>query len=255
MFQQRSQAAAVLRHGGPGAAAAPARSCAPTCSSWCRPSAPQPDDDLLSGLVHHDGEDRLDDEELTSIGLLLLVAGHETTANMLGLGTLALLSHPDQLERLRADPGLVESAVEELLRYLTIVQFGLVRVALEDVELERPARSGPASRWCSRLPAANRDPAHFPDPDRPRPRPRAAGAPGLRPRRAPVPGPAAGPGGDADRLLPPARCASRAAAGRAGGAGADARRHVHLRRRGAAGDLGHARGHRAQTGNGSGGGA
>ena len=100
--------------------------------------------------MHHDGEDRLDDEELINIGLLLLVAGHETTANMLGLGTLALLSHPDELERLRADPGLVESAVEELLRYLTIVQFGLVRVATRGRHPRRAGRSGRGSRWCSR---------------------------------------------------------------------------------------------------------
>ena len=57
----------------------------------------EPDEHLLSALVHHDGEDRLDDEELINIGLLLLVAGHETTANMLGLGTLALLRHPAEI--------------------------------------------------------------------------------------------------------------------------------------------------------------
>jgi cytochrome P450 len=125
----------------------------------------EPADDLLSGLVQLEGEDRLDDEELINIGLLLLIAGHETTANMLGLGTFALLSHPDELERLRADPGLVEGAVEELLRYLTIVQFGLVRVASEDVTLQgRAIRAG--EPVVLSLPAANRDPAHFADPDR-----------------------------------------------------------------------------------------
>ena len=124
-----------------------------------------PADDLLSGLAGHDGEDRLDDEELINIGLLLLIAGHETTANMLGLGTFALLSHPDQLARLRSDPGLVDNAVEELLRYLTIVQFGLVRVATEDVTLDgRAIRAG--EPVVLSLPAANRDPAHFADPDR-----------------------------------------------------------------------------------------
>jgi cytochrome P450 len=124
-----------------------------------------PADDLLSGLASHEGEDRLDDEELINIGLLLLIAGHETTANMLGLGTFALLSHPDQLARLRSDPGLVDNAVEELLRYLTIVQFGLVRVATEDMTLEgRAIRAG--EPVVLSLPAANRDPAHFADPDR-----------------------------------------------------------------------------------------
>jgi len=124
-----------------------------------------PADDLLSGLASHEGEDRLDDEELINIGLLLLIAGHETTANMLGLGTFALLSHSDQLARLRSDPGLVDNAVEELLRYLTIVQFGLVRVATEDVTLDgRAIRAG--EPVVLSLPAANRDPAHFADPDR-----------------------------------------------------------------------------------------
>jgi cytochrome P450 len=125
----------------------------------------EPDEHLLSALVHHDGEDRLDDEELINIGLLLLVAGHETTANMLGLGTLALLRHPAEMERLRTDPGLIDTAVEELLRYLTIIQFGLVRVATEDVTLHgRSIRAG--EPVVLSVPAANRDPAHFPDPDR-----------------------------------------------------------------------------------------
>jgi cytochrome P450 len=124
-----------------------------------------PADDLLSGLVHREGEDRLDDEELVNIGLLLLVAGHETTANMLGLGAFALLRHPAELERLRADPGLVDDAVEELLRYLTIVHFGLVRVATEDVTIGgQPISAG--EPVVISVAAANRDPAHFPDPDR-----------------------------------------------------------------------------------------
>ena len=124
-----------------------------------------PADDLLSGLVRHDGEDRLTDEELINIGLLLLVAGHETTANMLGLGTFALLRHPAELERLRADPGLVNDAVEELLRYLTIVHFGLVRVATEDISVgSRLINAG--DPVVISVAAANRDPARFPEPDR-----------------------------------------------------------------------------------------
>ncbi|MGZ4600944.1 cytochrome P450 [Oryzihumus sp.] len=124
-----------------------------------------PGKDLLSGLVHLEGPDRLNDEELINIGLLLLIAGHETTANMLGLGTFALLQHPAELERLRADPALVNGAVEELLRYLTIVQFGLVRVATEDVVAGGHTITRGDAVVLS-LPAANRDPAHFPDPDR-----------------------------------------------------------------------------------------
>lgn len=121
----------------------------------------EPADDLLSGLAQG-GE--LTDEELTGIAFLLLVAGHETTANMLALGTYTLLRHPDQLAALRADPSLVEGAVEELLRYLTIIQFGAMRAALTDVELEgQHIRAG--ETLVVSLPAANRDPEQFGDPD------------------------------------------------------------------------------------------
>ena len=85
----------------------------------------RPADDLISGLIQRETPDgELTDEELVSIGNLLLVAGHETTANMLALGTLTLLQHPDQLDALRSDPAMCDQAIEELLRYLTIVQFG-----------------------------------------------------------------------------------------------------------------------------------
>ncbi|MFI6732442.1 cytochrome P450 [Nonomuraea sp. NPDC050451] len=118
-----------------------------------------PADDLLSGLTAGD----LTDEELTNIGLTLLGAGLDTTANMLAMGTLALLRHPDQLAALRADPGIAERAVEELLRYLSIAPFTL-RTALEDVELEgRLIRAGETVTVS--LAAANRDPLHFDDPD------------------------------------------------------------------------------------------
>jgi cytochrome P450 len=116
-----------------------------------------PTDDLLGGLVT--GTD-LTDEELTNIGLVLLVAGHETTANMLALGTFALLAHPDQLGALDTD-----NAVEELLRYLSILHLGAPnRAALEDVELAgQLIRAG--ETVVLGLPAVNRDPARFPDPD------------------------------------------------------------------------------------------
>jgi cytochrome P450 len=120
-----------------------------------------PSDDLLSGLIEG-GE--LNDGELTVIGLLLLIAGHETTANMLSLGTLTLLRNPTQLAALRSDPTLVDNAVEELLRYLTVIQFGLTRAALEDVELDGVTIKAGESVTIS-LPAANRDSARFPDPD------------------------------------------------------------------------------------------
>ncbi|MEU6237073.1 cytochrome P450 [Kitasatospora sp. NPDC047058] len=91
----------------------------------------RPGDDILSRLV---AREDLSLREIASTGLLLLVAGHETTANMIALSTLLLLRHPEQAARL-ADPAAVPGAVEELLRLLTIVHTGLPRVALEDVEL------------------------------------------------------------------------------------------------------------------------
>ncbi|WP_030905450.1 cytochrome P450 [Streptosporangium amethystogenes] len=122
----------------------------------------EPADDLLSGLITG-GE--LTDEELGNIGFLLLAAGHETTANMLGLGTFALLQHPDQLAALRADPSLIDNAVEELLRYLSIIHIGPIRAALEDVEVDGELiRAGEVVTLS--VQAANRDPARFTDPDR-----------------------------------------------------------------------------------------
>jgi cytochrome P450 len=88
-----------------------------------------PDDSVISRLVER-GE--LDVDEIASTGRLLLVAGHETSANMIALSTLALLRNPDQADRLRRDPSLIKGAVEELLRYLTIVHNGIPRVAVQD---------------------------------------------------------------------------------------------------------------------------
>ncbi|ONI85801.1 cytochrome [Actinosynnema sp. ALI-1.44] len=121
-----------------------------------------PGDDMLSGLVTDSG---LSDEEIANMGFLLLIAGHETTANMLGLGTFTLLTHPDQLALLRDDPGLAENAVEELLRYLTIIHFGTIRTAAEDLELDGQLIKAGDPISIS-LPAANRDPMRFVDPDR-----------------------------------------------------------------------------------------
>ncbi|MEU7644727.1 cytochrome P450 [Streptomyces huasconensis] len=120
----------------------------------------EPTDDLLSDLTGTD----LSDEELAGIGNFLLGAGLDTTANMIAYGAFALLSHPDQLAALRDDPGLVESAVEELMRYLTIAQTG-ARTALEDVELAGQSVKAGETVVVS-MEAANRDPARFPDPDR-----------------------------------------------------------------------------------------
>jgi cytochrome P450 len=123
-----------------------------------------PADDLLSQLaVQRVQSGELSRHEAAVMGHLLLVAGHETTANMIALGTLALLQHPDQLAQLRDndDPELIAGAVEELLRYLTIVS-SVRRVALADIELGGRTIHGvifPDD-------IGNRDPAAFPDPDR-----------------------------------------------------------------------------------------
>ncbi|MGW7001497.1 cytochrome P450 [Streptomyces sp. NPDC054933] len=124
-----------------------------------------PDEALLSQLIHsEDPSAGLTDQELTGVGQLLLIAGHETTANMLALGTFALLCHPEQSRILREQPDLVDNAVEELLRYLTIVQFGIVRVAREDVEVAG-VRVRAGETVVASIAAANRDPAQFPEPD------------------------------------------------------------------------------------------
>ncbi|MCP2341871.1 cytochrome P450 [Actinomadura rupiterrae] len=123
----------------------------------------EPDDALLGTLIAA-GTD-LTDAELTGVGRLLLIAGHETTANMLALGTFTLLTHPDQLHAFRTGgPEVADRAVEELLRYLTIIQFGATRVAKEDIDLDGHAvRKG--ETLVLSLPAANRDPGHFDRPD------------------------------------------------------------------------------------------
>jgi cytochrome P450 len=108
--------------------------------------------------------DRLSDEELLANCVLLLNAGHETTTNLIGNGTLALLRHPEQLRRLRDEPSLIPAGVEELLRYDSPVQF-TSRVLKADIELGGKAlRAGQTVLLV--LGAANRGPEQFPDPDR-----------------------------------------------------------------------------------------
>ncbi|MFF4852807.1 cytochrome P450 [Streptomyces sp. NPDC001194] len=95
----------------------------------------EPGDGLLDELVAtrlETGE--TDVEELVSLAAILLIAGHETTANMISLGTFTLLNHPEQLAELREDPALVSVAVEELMRFLSIAD-GMLRVAVEDIEI------------------------------------------------------------------------------------------------------------------------
>lgn len=94
----------------------------------------EPGDDIIGALVRNHGSE-LSRAELASLAELLLFAGHETTAGMLGLGTLALLRHPEQLERVRDDPGAVELAVEELLRFGSVLQMTIPRTATRDTVL------------------------------------------------------------------------------------------------------------------------
>jgi cytochrome P450 len=123
-----------------------------------------PGEDMLGMLVREHGAD-LTTDELTGIASLLLLAGHETTANMLGLGTLALLRHPEQLAIVRDEPERVDAAVEELLRWLTIVHTGTAKVATVDTEIAGQRIAAGELVMCA-LPAANRDPELRRDPDR-----------------------------------------------------------------------------------------
>ena len=124
-----------------------------------------PGDDLLSLLIAAEEQgDRLSEGELLITCILLFVAGHETTVNLIGNGLLALLNHPEELAKLRADLTLLPGAVEELLRYDSPVQ-RTARISDTDVELDgRKIPKG--SLVITAIGAANRDPAHFPDPDR-----------------------------------------------------------------------------------------
>jgi hypothetical protein len=125
----------------------------------------RPRADLLSALIAaEDAGERLSEGELLATCVLLFVAGHETTVNLIGNGLLALLRHPDALRALRDDPSLLGSAVEELLRYDGPVQ-RTGRIANADTEIDgRKIDEG--TLVLGLIGAANRDPAHFPEPDR-----------------------------------------------------------------------------------------
>lgn len=117
----------------------------------------------LLSMLAEDGT--LDAEERAGVGVLLLTAGHESTAGALSMSVFTLLSHPDQRARFMADPSVIDNAVEELLRYLTIFHFGVPRTPLEDVEFAgRLLRAGESITVS--LSSANRDPAYLPEPDR-----------------------------------------------------------------------------------------
>jgi cytochrome P450 len=126
----------------------------------------RPADDLLTDLVEATDEgERLDTQELLAMTFLLLIAGYVTTVSLIGNGTLALLRHPEQLDRLRADLSLVPQAVEELLRFDGPVNPGLTRFALEDLEIGG-VRIPHGDMVMLAIAAADRDPRRYPDPDR-----------------------------------------------------------------------------------------
>lgn len=122
-----------------------------------------PGEDIL-GMLIRDHADELTNEELVGIGNILLVAGHETTANTIGLGTLLLLQHPDQLALVRDDPEMITGAVEEMLRYLSIVHTGTPRIIVQDMIIGgQLLRAGDVAMVS--LPSANRDSDFMTDPD------------------------------------------------------------------------------------------
>ncbi|MEV0013233.1 cytochrome P450 family protein [Streptomyces tendae] len=124
-----------------------------------------PDGTLLGDLVTAADSGELTPGELLGMAFLILVAGHETTVNLISATVHGLLTHPGQLARLRAEPELTEAAVEESLRYHSPVHASAFRFAAEPLELAGTAIAAGDSVLVS-LAAASRDPAHFPDPDR-----------------------------------------------------------------------------------------
>jgi cytochrome P450 len=130
-----------------------------------RDAAATPGDDILGALIAAERESAITRQDTVNSMLVLAVAGHDTTAAMTATGLLTLLCHPDQLAELRADPELLPNAVEELLRYLTISQLVVLRVATEDIEIGGtviPAGEGIVPLTVS----ADRDGAQFADADR-----------------------------------------------------------------------------------------
>ena len=126
----------------------------------------EPADDLITFLVQaEDEEDRLDDTELLSMIFIVYVAGHITTVNLIGNGVVALLSHPDELAKVRADASLARNLVEETLRYWGPAEQTFPRIALEEVNLDGVVIAR-GERVMVSLAAADRDPARFADPDR-----------------------------------------------------------------------------------------
>lgn len=134
-------------------------------TDYLRELAQDPPPGLIARLKADQVETgKLSVRELVVNSMVLLIAGHETTASMLTLGVITLLEHPDQLAAFRSDPGAASSTVEELLRYLSIVDAGPSRIATEDIEIGGvTVKAGDGVVISSSL--ANRDPSVFADPD------------------------------------------------------------------------------------------
>jgi cytochrome P450 PksS len=131
-----------------------------------RSRAAAPRDDLISALAQaREAGDALSEDEILAMIFLLLSAGHETTVNLIGSGVLALLTHPDELARWRADPLLGRSAVEELLRFVAPAETATERYAVRDTEVAG-ARIPRGELVVAVLASANRDAARFVEPDR-----------------------------------------------------------------------------------------
>ncbi len=125
----------------------------------------EPEENILSALVQaEESGDRMNHTELLSMIFLLLVAGHETTVNLIGNGTLALMQHPDQMQKLQDDPRLINSAIEEMLRYNGPVETSTWRCVFEPVEIGGKMLE-PGDGVYAVLLGANRDPAMFDDPN------------------------------------------------------------------------------------------
>ncbi|OCA80842.1 cytochrome P450 family protein [Pseudobacillus wudalianchiensis] len=132
---------------------------------WFEKTRQHPGDDLISQLIHAEDEgDQLTERELYGVVSLLIIAGHETTVNLIGNGILALLEHPDQFKLLQHNPDLIHTAIEELLRFNGPVEFSTSRWAGEDLEFKgKFMRKGEVVMIA--LNSANHDPSQFKDPD------------------------------------------------------------------------------------------
>lgn len=166
-FFQRNSSLALDRAAPPAESQAASRAMSDYLDKLLGEKLTDPGDDTLSELAGRVNAGEMTRSEAVHMGVAMLIAGHETTATMISLGTLALLENPEQLAVLRdtEDPKVVANAVEELLRYLTIVHSGLRRVAKEDIEIDgRTIRAGDGI--LVEITAANWDREVFPDADR-----------------------------------------------------------------------------------------